>query len=34
MTHINYRHIVASTFATLFATIVFISAAVGPAVVA
>jgi hypothetical protein len=32
VTH-NFQQIVASTVATLFATIIFISAAVGPAVI-
>ncbi len=34
MTNINFSHLMASTVATLFATVVFISAAVGPAVIA
>jgi hypothetical protein len=34
MTNINFSHIAASTIATLFATMIFISAAVGPAVIA
>jgi hypothetical protein len=34
MININLQQVVGSTVATLFATILFISAAVGPAVVA
>lgn len=34
MFNLKFQHIAASTVATLFATVIFISAAIGPAVVA
>lgn len=34
MTNFNFQHVVASSIGTLFATLLFISAAVGPAVIA